>query len=254
MKTKLRAARRFIAFHAYVVLTAALMLVLDSAPTYAQGAQQVPWLSVYILHVKPDRVGELESLAKQMTAAEKKAGEPATQIWEVVAGEGGVYHIVPPMASMGMLDTAKPPLDPAAMALWEQRVTNTIDASKHFYARMISQTAPENAPPAALTVLRTVKVVAGKQDAFIAWAKSDLAPAMKKANLGDTFSQGALGDSPRNFYFAGDVADWAQFDKPDPLATALGEKGTQMLFDKLNGIVEDNEVTVLRPRPDLMAQ
>lgn len=140
------------------------------------------------------------------------------------------------------------------MAVWEQRVSNTIDASKHFYARLVSQITPENAPPAGLTVLRTVKVVAGKQDEFIAWATDDLAPAMKKANLGETFSQGALGDSPRNFYFTGGVANWAAFDKPDPLAASLGEKGTQMLFDKLNGLIADNEVTVLQPRRDLMAQ
>lgn len=253
---KFRAARRFIALNAYVVLTAALMLVLNTAPTHAQGTEQFQWLSVYVLHVKPDRVGEFEALAKQMTAAEKKAGQPTTQIWSVEAGQGGVYHVVSPMGSLAMLDKAKPPLAPAEMAVWEQRVTNTIDASRHFYARMISQPAQnDNATPAGLTTLRTVRVASGKQAEFIAWAKNDLAPAMKKAKLGaNTISQGALGDSPKNFYFAGGVANWAEFEKPDPFVAALGEKGAQALFDKIDGIVEDNEVTVLRPRPDLMAQ
>ena len=161
------------------------------------------------------------------------------------------------MASLGMLDKAKPPLAPAQMAVWQQRVTNTIDASKHFYARMIAAPAAAagnapNAPP-GLSVLRTVKVRSGKQAEFIAWLHKDLEPAMKKANNGAVISQGALGDSPKNFYFAGGVANWAAFDEPDPFVKALGEKGTQELFDKIDGIVEDNEVTVLRPRPDLMA-
>jgi hypothetical protein len=253
MQTSFRVLRRGVAFHPCVILTAALMFVLDSTPSYAQNEQQFQWLSVFILHVKPDRVGEFESLAKQMTAASAKAGEPAAQIWQVEAGEGGVYHVVIPMASMASQDNPKPPLGPAQMALWEQRITNTLDSSRHFFARLISMSAPENAPPAKLTGLRTVTVASGKQDEFIAWTKNDLAPAMKKANVGATLSQGMLGDTPRHFYFAGGIANWAAFDKPDPLTTALGEQGAQALFDKLNGVVVNNEVTILMPRPDLMA-
>lgn len=255
MTMKSLAARQYTAFHLSVVSTAALLFALNSTPTHAQdNTQQFQWLSVYVLHVKSDRVGEFESLAKQMTAADAKAGNPPTQIWAVSAGEGGVYHVVSPLPSLGMLDTQKPPLPPAQMALWEQRVSNTIDSLHHFYARLISQSAPENAPPATLTTLRTVRVAAGRQDEFIAWATGDLAAAMKKANIGTTLSQGVLGDSAQNFYFAGGVANWAAFDQPDPFVTALGEKGAEMLFDKIDGLVESNEVIVLQPRPDLMAQ
>jgi hypothetical protein len=252
MQTSVLSRIRRMSLCAGVVLTA-LALTLGSAPTHAQGAPQYQWLSVYILHVKSDRVGEFESLAKEMTAASKKAGEPPTQIWSVEAGRGGVYHVLQPMVTLGELDNAKPPMPPAEMALWVQRANNTIDSSKHFFARVVTQIPVQNAPPATLTTLRTVTVAAGKQDDFVAWIEKDLTPAFNKANLGATVSQGALGDSLRNFYFAGGVANWAQFDKPNQLDAAIGAKAAEALFDKIEGIVVDNEITVLRPRPDLIA-
>jgi hypothetical protein len=253
MRTDTRTARQYIAFNVLVISTVVIGM-LAYAPAHAQNAPQFQWLSVYILHVKSDRVGEFEALAKQMTAAQAKAGEPPTQIWSIEAGESSVYHVVQPMVSMGELDNAKPPMGPAQLAMWVQRITNTIDFSKHFFAHIVTQIAAPNAPPATLTTLRTVTVAAGKQGDFIAWVKNDLTPAFQKANLGAVVSQGAFGDSARNFYFAGGVPNWAEFDKPNPLVAALGQKGNDMLFDKVEGFVQENVLDVLRPRPDLMAQ
>jgi hypothetical protein len=253
MRAQLRAARQYIAYHVFVLSTVVMMVAIDCAPAHAQNAPQYQWLSVYILHVKSDRVGEFESLVKEMTAASAKAGEPPTQVWNVEAGEGGVYHVVQPMVSMGSLDNEKPPMGPAQMALWVQRITNTIDFSKHFIAHMVAQIAAPNAPPATLTTLRTVTVAAGKQDEYIAWLKNDLTPAFQKANMGSVVTQGAFGDSARHIYFAGGVANWAAFDKPNPLVAALGQKAYDTLFDKVEGMVQENVLTVLRPRPDLMA-
>jgi hypothetical protein len=248
------AIRRRIALPAGAILAASLVLALHSAPSRAQNAAQPQWLSVYILHVKPDRVGEFESLARQMTAAEAKAKAPQAQVYQVVAGEGSVYHVVVPIASLSTLDQPVPPMGPAEMTLWQERVTNTIDSSKHFFARIISQTTSANAPTPKLMMLRTVTVVSGKQDEFISWVEKDLGPAAKNANLGQTFVQGAFGDSQRHFYFASGIANWAEFDKPNALEAAIGQKAFRTLIDKLDGIVEESEITIVQPRTDLMAQ
>jgi hypothetical protein len=243
-------------------LVAAVFLVLVPLSGEAQQQQQqqaglAPFLDVVVVQVKAGQGPEFEELVKKFAAAARKANLPPVQIFEVVRGTQGVYHIVTPMQALAQMDNPPPPpLKPEDMANLFNRLLPTLASGHSFVARTYPQfsilpSAPP-APASSLAVLITTRVVAGRQAEYLKWVGSDLVPAIKKAKVPSyVMSGGFLGDSDQNFYGVVPVANWAAFDGPNPLVAAMGQAAFDKMFDKLDGIVESGELTLLRPRPDL---
>lgn len=253
MRTRQHAASSGNFLKLAVLAIFAVAVLCAGRATAADAAAQPKWFHVIILKVKTDRVADFEALAKEMNAANKAAKMTQGQVYEVVAGEGPVYHVAIPMMSMSENDSQKPPMEPAAMASWTQRISGVVESARDIYVQPVASTEATNQATPSLIFLRSITVNQGKQEAFTNWIKNDLMAALKKANLSTDAVHGSFGDSPDNFYFLLPIANWAEFDKPNPLNQALGEKGMQALTSKLEGVIKEQTFTLLRPRPDLSA-
>lgn len=234
----------------------ALLIAFLPLTAWAQEAEQAPWFQVRVVEVKRDRVDEFEDLVSTLAAANRESDAPPFTVFEVVRGPINTYHVVTSVQSLAELDDpAEPAMAPADMAAWESRIAKT-EKSHHFF---ISQVFPEygnqvdGAEPSQFTVLRTVRTKPERTQDYQAWIEDSLAPAMREAGIGHTVSRGFLGQDVDTWYHASPVDDWAAFEGPGPFVEALGEKRAAKLFAGVADMIESNELTVLRMRPDLSA-
>lgn len=252
MSTRLLALQKRFSGLVSVLTSAALLALLPLSSQAQQTPPQVPaWLSVLIVHVKSGQGPQFEDLVKKITMASNKANRPPVQVFQVVNGEQGVYHIVSTHQALAENDNPlPPPMKPEDMANIINRLLPTTDSARSFTARTYPQYSmlDANGAPPKLEILRTTRVVATRGDDYVKWLERYLMPALKEAKVSNfVLSRGFLGDSPQNFYLTVPVANWAEFDQPDPVGAALGQAAT----DRLRGIVESTEITLVRPRPDL---
>lgn len=236
---------------------AVLVALLPAAvPALAQDQQGTlpPWLDVTIVRVTAGKQAEFEDMVKKLTMASNKANQPVVGVYQVVEGREGVYHVLMGHAKLAEKDNPPPPpLKPDEMAGVMGRLLPTLAEGHTFLARTFPQFANtgEKDAQTKYLLLRTVRVSVSRTDDFIKWIETDLMPAIKKAKLGLTVSEGVFGDSPQNFYFATPIIDYAAFDGPDPVQASMSPKAYQQMFDKLKGITESQEMTLLRMRTDL---
>ncbi|MGD8341175.1 MAG: hypothetical protein PVH89_10355, partial [Gammaproteobacteria bacterium] len=216
---------------------------------------QPAWLSVAIVQTKAGHAPDFEALAGDLMHAQQEAGMPASQIYEVILGNAGEYHIVTPVASIAATETSPPPMAPEAMAVWLSRVTQHIDSVRFFYSQIhaehsIQTDAGGSAP---FLLLQTVRTVAGMEDEYVEWIADFLMPALRGSDVaGHTLSSGVFGDSPQNFYHAIPVTGWAYLDQPHPLARSMGQRAFEQLMGRTEGLVESNSIVIARARNDLM--
>lgn len=216
-----------------------------------------PWLDVVVAKAKLGHEADLEDRMREMAQAQAgNADAPQVSVFQVVSGHPNEYHIVIPRPSMAVADTpAAPPMPPEQMARWEQRISAATESVRFFVARTYPQftIAPDpNAPEPTLLMLRTIQVAPGRQGEYEAWVAQRLMPVLRESNvLGHTLSSGFVGDSPQNFYHAVPLENWAALDR-NPILEALGEQGFQEFAQSIAGIVQRDEITVFRPRTDLM--
>jgi hypothetical protein len=183
---------------------------------------------------------------------------PVAQVFQVASGRPNEYHLVTPIQSLAMNDNPRQPMAPAAWATWLSRVQATVDNVRFFYAANYPQhtiQGNQGGPIPQLLVLRTTRVISGKEAEYENWITNQYMPAFRETNpIGHTMSRGVFGDSGQHFYHAIPVANWAALDQPDPVARHLGERRMAQLIDGIDGIVEHSELLVARIRTDLMGQ
>ena len=238
----------------YAVLASMASIVLMSAPASAQDGQPA-WLSVAIVQVKAGHAPDFEALASDLMHAQQEAGMPAGQIYEVLLGNAGEYHVVTPVASIAANETSPPPMAPEAMAVWLSRVTQHIDSVRFFYAQIHAEHSIQTdaGAGAEMLLLQTIRTVAGMEDEYVDWVTDFLMPALRESDVaGHTLSSGLFGDSPQNFYHAVPVVSWSFLDQPHPLMRSLGQRAFEQLVERTEGIVESNSIVVARARNDLM--
>jgi len=247
---------RNVRFAAVAALGTALASASHAQP--GQPGQEIPpWLDIVVAEAKLGHEADLEDRMREMALAQAgDANAPQASVFQVVSGKPNVYHIVIPRASMAVADTpAASPMPPEQMARWEQRISEATESVRFFVARTYPQftiAADPNAPEPALLMLRTIQVAPGRQPEYEAWVAQRLMPVLRESNvLGHTMSNGFVGDSPQNFYHAVPLPNWAALDR-NPILEALGEQGFQELAQSMAGIVQRDEITVFRPRTDLM--
>jgi hypothetical protein len=224
----------------------------------SQQTEPSPWLDVVIVEVKGGRTADFEDRVKELMTARAEAKMSPTLAAQVVAGRPNVYHFVSPMQNLGSKDNPTELMSPEEMATWQSRISETTDSVRFFAARTYPEHAiamPQDAPEPSLLLLRRVAVAPGRQADYEAWVDGELMPALRESDvLGHTMSSGFVGDSPENFYHAIPIENWAALDGQDPLREVLSQAEYDELIAGLVGIVQEDEVTLLRLRNDLTGQ
>ncbi len=234
-----------------IALAAAAAFV--SMPASAQDDQPA-WLDVAIVQIKPGHAPDFEPLVRELMQALQAAGRPTPQVFEVVIGRPGEYHLVTPVASIAANEMAGPPMEQAQMAVWMQRVTQHIDSVRFFYARLHPEHGIQTdaGGSAEIMVLQTIRTVSGMQNEYAEWVADYLVPALRETDIaGHTLSSGAFGDSSQNFYHAMPVSGWDYLDMQGPLQRSMGQAAYDRMIDRVDGIVESNSSVVARMRGDL---
>ena len=242
-----------------MLLAAVAGLLLSLAPPSALAQDDEPgWVNVRVIEVKPDRVAEWEQLHKQRNEAFKKAGRTVPEIWEVVRGNVDEYHIVTMVPKLGGNDEPQPdPLGEAGFQQWASRISQCVgDRQVLTLRRMPALSIPAKEgrkPNLALLRLLTTGPVQGQ--AYAAYLRDDLIPAVKKAKVDGVYvSRVFAGDNARTWAVFALVDNWAAFDEPSPLTKALGEAEARKLLEKGGKLIERSETLLLHYRADLSAQ
>lgn len=238
-------------------LAIAMLGAFIALPAAAQNDTPPPWLDVVIVQVKNGEGPAFEDLLKDLQDARQAAGMPTGQVFQVIMGHPNEYHIVTPVQSIAATEAMPPPMPEAQMAVWQERITRTVDSVRFFYASTYPANgiqAAANAPQPTHLLLRTIRVASGHETDYESWITNTWLPAFRETRpLGHTMSRGIFGDSPQNFYHAYPLAGLAGLDAPDPLMS-LGQRRYDQIVDALGDIVESHELIVAVIRTDLMAQ
>jgi hypothetical protein len=103
-----------------------------------------------------------------------------------------------------------------------------------------------------LLFVNVVKLKPGAAAAYTDLQTREVMPAQRKGGgLGrQAWSSGVAGPV-REIVYLSPMASFAQFDKPNPMTTALGQEAAAALNAKVNELSEQQETMIVRTRPDL---
>jgi hypothetical protein len=238
------------------IASIAFLAVWMSPMAFAQENAPPPWLDVVRVQVKNGMGLDFEDRVRELQAARRAAGLPAMQIFQVVRGRPNEYHMVTPVASLAEQNGPAQLMSPAENATWMARITSTVDSVRFLYAITYPQHEVEvtaGGVQPELLLLRTSRVVLGKEAEYEAWITDQYMPAFRQTNpLGHTMARGVFGDDVSTFYHAQPIANWAAFDAGDPLLAVLGQRRMEQMLDAIDGVVASSELIVARIRYDLM--
>jgi hypothetical protein len=241
-----------------IMLACGLLTAFFSAPASAQQGAQPNWLRVSVVQVKGGRGPEFADLLKDFIAARQAAGLPGGQVFQIVLGHPNEFHYVIPVQSIAEQEGSGMPMPPGQAAMWTQRITETTESVRFFYAATYPQhnvQAPANAPNPTLLMLRKIRVAQGMEAEYESWVSDQYMPAFRQSSpLGHVMSRGVYGDSLQNYYHAYPLAGWGDLDAPDPLIEILGQRRYDQVFGAIDDIVVDHEMVIGRIRTDLMGQ
>jgi len=223
---------------------------------FAQDDAPPPWLDVVRVQVKNGMGLDFEDRIRELQAVRRDAGLPALEIFQVVRGQPNEYHLVTPVTSLAEQNGPAELMSPGENATWMGRITSTVDSARFLYAITYPQhnvEAPAGGAQPELLLLRTSRVVLGKEAEYEAWITNQYMPAFRQTKpLGHIMARGVFGDDVSTYYHAQPIANWAAFDAGDQLLAVLGQRRTEQLLDGLDGVVASSELIVARIRYDLM--
>ena len=242
-----------------MLLVAVAGLLLSLAPPSALAQDDEPgWVNVRVIEVRPDKAAEWEQLQQQRNEAIKKAGLTGRDIWKVVRGDVDTYHIVTRVSKLGGNDEPPPdPLGVAGFQQWISRVNQCVGDRQVLTLRRrpeLSIPAKEGRKP-NLGMLRLRTTGPAQGQAYAAYLRDDLIPALKKAKVDGVYvSRVFAGDNNRTWAQFSMVDNWAGFDEPGALTKALGQTEAGNLIRKGGKLIEHSENILLQYRADLSVQ
>lgn len=117
----------------------------------------------------------------------------------------------------------------------------------------VTMAQPKSASKEPQWLMVTVtKVNAGVGAEYVEHQTKEVMPAQKKGGgPGRQAWSSGVGAPPREFVYITPIVSFAQFDKPSPVVTALGQEGAAALAAKTAKLAEPQKSMVVRTRPDL---
>ncbi|HEV1284960.1 MAG TPA: hypothetical protein VNU44_06600 [Bryobacteraceae bacterium] len=212
-------------------------------------AQQGNIQGVRFYTIKPDRVADFLAATKEVSALQTKAGsERYYSVWHSLSGANEYVRVdfYTKWADLGQ--GPDPKMKDLATDLL--RITTRIAQCEESTHRIIDEVLPEySLPPAGevpkmIRVLRT-KVRPEKLNEYLALAKSEILPAIKKS--GAKFynvSQVRYGESVAELVSVTGFNSWADLDGGLGVQKGLGEEGYQRFLAKLRPLIVDSQFDI----------
>jgi hypothetical protein len=233
----------------------------------AQAQAPAPALNeVRVVRVKGDRIGEFESLLKELSATLSESNQPGFNVWRVEFGDLNTYHVVAPLQSFASIaEMQTPPMEPAAWASWISRIESTIDSHKLSIARIHADLSvlPQQGPGAQqgqaaapqmpeLLVLVSHALQPGRAQEYQTWVREELMPAVRRSDIANLVTnQVVFGTDSGSWVYAVPIEGWQTLDRPTPIHEALGQQAADAMLSRGEALLADSETIVLRFRPDL---
>ena len=120
------------------------------------------------------------------------------------------------------------------------------------FAALEGQQTAKPSPQPQWLFVSVVKVNLGAAAQYSEIQTKEVMPAQRKGGgLGrQAWSSGITGPV-REVVYLSPISSFAQFDKPNPVTTALGQEGAAALNAKVNALAEQTKTMIVRTRPDL---
>lgn len=212
---------------------------------------------ITVIRVKPEMLSEwLELQRKAVVPALKKAGLTSRIVYTSPAfGTAFEYMIVQPMKKFGDFDLAESraeALGSVVDAALAERLRKCVISTSSFLSTALPDLSnpPENSNPPVIQFLR-LRIAPGKMEEYQALYKTEVVPALKKANANVIVASRRLGTDGYDLTFETALTKFADLDAPPALFRALGPQGVANLTAKLNDLAIVMENTILVREGDL---
>lgn len=225
-----------------------------------QAAPTPEFLSITVVSVKPEMMGEFQNFMKNTTnPALKKGGLKSREVWQTTgaAGDAFEYVLVTPVTKLADYDGPGPlekGLGPQGVTTWQTKAGSLVNSVRRFIIRTrpdLSFAAQRTGAP-KLVVVHSVHVAPGRNDDYENYLKNDFVPAMKQAGVTYLVSQTIFGGNANEYITLTMRDSFADLDKGPVLVQALGPEGAQKLTQKMPaGAVVHLERSIARFLPDL---
>jgi hypothetical protein len=233
----------------------------DKGTTQAgtQGASQPQYLSVTVVHVKPDAVTEFLAFVRNESNPVMRRGGIRQQEAFVTAMFGDLfeYAFVAPITGFAQFDGQ----DPIVKALGEEGARSfgekrrKLVSSVHRYAmrtRPDLSILPTTATPPKLFLVSWITVAPGRAQEFESFIKNDMLPVIKRAQVpGYLVSQVLFGGATNQYVLLTARDSYADLDKGLPWEQVLGREGASKLLQKGAPYIAHVERSIVRFVPEL---
>ena len=246
------------------VLLAALCLTLFATLGMVSLAQskaptQPQWLSISVVHVKPEMLTEfLDFQKKEAIPTIQKGGVKQRSVWQTAAfGEAFQYVFVTPIDSLAQYDGDSPiqkALGKEGAEAYLAKARKLI-SSVHTYAVLtrpdLSYEREMKGPP-KLAVVTTAQFAPGRRMEYESLIKNEIVPVMKQAGVGGYWvSQGIFGGDGNTYVSLTLYESFAEIGKGSPFMKVLGQEGATKLGQKFTGIMTHIENHIERYNAEL---
>lgn len=119
-------------------------------------------------------------------------------------------------------------------------------------ALLSGQQPAKTSPQPQWLIVTIVKLHQGAAAKYTELQTKEVMPAQRKGgSLGRQAWSSGVSGPPREIVYLSPVESFAQFDKPNPLVTALGQEGAAALNARTAELAEPVQTMLVRTRPDL---
>ena len=232
------------------LLLIVLGAVVMTSATIAQTATTPPLLSIARAQVKSGQMAEYLEIQKKFTDASKKSGAPFRYVLQSSMGNPNEVVTISGMNSYAERDAESPIRKAMGAAEYASLVARRSQCTVSVRTT-IEKALPELSLAGTMPVPKMIREVrtrirSGMQNQYMALVKSDLLPALKKADVKVfRMRQVQWGGSRTEFTSASPVDKWSELDGPSRLETAMGKEAYAKYSDKVGAMIASSEYLIL---------
>lgn len=233
-----------------------------SPPASGQGTDKASasqWFQLTVVDVQSGMAADWRKIEQEeVLPALKKAGGPGREVWTTgVFGIGGQYVLITPIQSFAQFDGQSSMVralgQEQAAAIGARRAR--LEKGRRSYAlrtRPDLSYVPDPNRTQRLALVSIVELANGRQSEFESLIKTDVLPAMKKAQVkGYSVAQVVYGGSTNEVITVVAYDTFEEIGKGHPFDIALGPAGAAKLTQKSASIVTRLERHISRFVPEL---
>ena len=246
-----------------VLLTALYLTLFATLGTVSLAQSKAPpqpqWLSISVVHVKPEMLTEYQNFQKnEAIPALQKGGVKWRNAWETaVFGEAFQYVFVTTIDSLAQLD-GESPIDKAlgqeGARAYRARARQLIASVQTFgdLTRPDLSYEREMTGPPKLAVVSILHVAPGRNMEFESLVKNEVLPVMKQAGVAGYWVEQSIFGGDGNAYVSLVLHDsFTEIGKWSPFIRVLGQEGANKLAQKFTGIITHIERSIARYNAEL---